>query len=939
MTALPAPGTPEFEALLHTIRFPGDSDPAETREWLDALATLVREGGPERARFVLSALQDEARRHALAWQPARQTPYVNTIALHEQAAFPGDLEIEQRLAALMRWNALAMVVRANLRQGELGGHISSYASAADLFEVGFNHFFRARSDTPGAAHGGDLVFFQPHSAPGVYARAFVEGRLSEADLDHYRQEVTAAAARARGEAVRGLSSYPHPWLMPDFWQLPTGSMGLGPISAVYQARFLRYLEHRGLAAPSDRRVWGFFGDGEMDEPESLAGLSLAAREQLDNLVFVVNCNLQRLDGPVRGNGRIVDELETVFAGAGWHVIKLLWGSDWDALFARDTTQALARAFARTVDGQFQTFSANDGAYNREKFFGQSPELRALVGAMTDDEIDRLHRGGHDLVKIHAAYAAAVRHRGAPVVILAMTKKGYGMGTTAQGRMTTHQQKKLDGDDLVAFARRFRLPVSDEAARAQAFVRPAPDSPESRYLHERRAALGGPLPARLPQAAEPPLPVPPAARVAAFALQAEGKAMSTTMAFVRLLGNLLKEPVLGPRIVPIVADEARTFGMAALFRQVGIYAPEGQRYEPEDAGTLASYRESRDGQILEEGISEAGAMASWTAAATSYSTHGLAMLPFYIYYSMFGFQRVGDLIWAAADQRARGFLLGATSGRTTLSGEGLQHQDGSSQLVAATVPNCLAWDPAFAYELALIVEHGLQRMLQQRHDVFFYVTLMNQNHEQPSLPNLGQEGAAEGVLRGLHRLPALPEVAALTERAVTAANAAGAPRCVLLGSGAILHEALAAARLLAAEFGVAATVASVTSWSELAREGMACERARTLGAPPQQAGEPWVTAQLAATDGPIVAATDYVRAVPEQIRAFVPAGRRYATLGTDGFGRSDSREAVRGFFEVDARHIALRALVALADDGALPAEVPAQARARWGLGPTPAPWTL
>ena len=939
MTALPAPGTPEFEALLHTIRFPGDSDPAETREWLDALATLVREGGPERARFVLSALQDEARRHALAWQPARQTPYVNTIALHEQAAFPGDLEIEQRLAALMRWNALAMVVRANLRQGELGGHISSYASAADLFEVGFNHFFRARSDTPGAAHGGDLVFFQPHSAPGVYARAFVEGRLSEADLDHYRQEVTAAAARARGEAVLGLSSYPHPWLMPDFWQLPTGSMGLGPISAVYQARFLRYLEHRELAAPSDRRVWGFFGDGEMDEPESLAGLSLAAREQLDNLVFVVNCNLQRLDGPVRGNGRIVDELETVFAGAGWHVIKLLWGSDWDALFARDTTQALARAFARTVDGQFQTFSANDGAYNREKFFGQSPELRALVGAMTDDEIDRLHRGGHDLVKIHAAYAAAVRHRGAPVVILAMTKKGYGMGTTAQGRMTTHQQKKLDGDDLVAFARRFRLPVSDEAARAQAFVRPAPDSPEARYLHERRAALGGPLPARLPQAAEPPLPVPPAARVAAFALQAEGKAMSTTMAFVRLLGNLLKEPVLGPRIVPIVADEARTFGMAALFRQVGIYAPEGQRYEPEDAGTLASYRESRDGQILEEGISEAGAMASWTAAATSYSTHGLAMLPFYIYYSMFGFQRVGDLIWAAADQRARGFLLGATSGRTTLSGEGLQHQDGSSHLVAATVPNCLAWDPAFAYELALIVEHGLQRMLQQRHDVFFYVTLMNQNHEQPSMPNLGQEGAAEGVLRGLHRLPALPEVAALTERAVTAANAAGAPRCVLLGSGAILHEALAAARLLAAEFGVAATVASVTSWSELAREGMACERARTLGAPPQQAGEPWVTAQLAATDGPIVAATDYVRAVPEQIRAFVPAGRRYATLGTDGFGRSDSREAVRGFFEVDARHIALRALVALADDGALPAEVPAQARARWGLGPTPAPWTL
>ncbi len=920
MTAFPAPGTAEFEALLHAIRFPGDSDPAETREWLDALATLVREGGPERARFVLSALQDEARRHALAWQPARQTPYVNTIALHEQAAFPGDLEIEQRLAALMRWNALAMVVRANAAQGELGGHISSYASAADLFEVGFNHFFRARSAGP-QGHGGDLVYFQPHSAPGVYARAFVEGRLSETDLAHYRQEVHAAAARARGEAVRGLSSYPHPWLMPDFWQFPTGSMGLGPISAVYQARFLRYLEHRGLQPASDRRVWGFFGDGEMDEPESLAGLSLAAREKLDNLVFVVNCNLQRLDGPVRGNGRIVDELETLFAGAGWHVIKLVWGSDWDALFARDTTQALARAFARTVDGQFQTFSANDGAYNRDKFFGQSPELRALVGAMTDDEIDRLHRGGHDLVKIHAAYAAAVKHRGAPVVILAKTMKGYGMGQTAQGRMTTHQQKKLDGDDLVAFARRFKLPMSDEAARAQAFVRPAADSAEAQYLHARRAALGGPLPVRQRDAA--PLPVPPAARVAAFALQADGKTMSTTMAFVRLLGNLLKEPELGPRIVPIVADEARTFGMASLFRQVGIYAPEGQQYEPEDAGTLSSYRESRDGQILEEGINEAGAMASWTAAATSYSTHGLAMLPFYIYYSMFGFQRVGDLIWAAADQRARGFLLGATSGRTTLSGEGLQHQDGTSHLVAATVPNCIAWDPAFAYELALIVEHGLDRMLVQQHDVFFYLTVMNQNHAQPSMP----EGAAEGVLRGLHVLPALPEVAALP---------AAAPRCVLLGSGAILHEALAAAQRLAADWGVAATVASVTSWSELAREGMAAERTRLLGG---QTTEPWITTQLAATAGPIVAATDYVRAVPEQVRAYLPAGRRYATLGTDGFGRSDSREAVRDFFEVSPRHIVLRALQALADDGVLDAALPAAARARYGFAPSSAPWTL
>jgi pyruvate dehydrogenase E1 component len=937
MTPPLLPGSPEFEALLHRIRFPGDSDPAETREWLDALATLVRESGAERARFVLDALQDEARRHALAWQPQRQTPYVNTIALQEQAPFPGHLEIEQRLAAIMRWNALAMVVRANLRHGELGGHIASYASAADLFEVGFNHFFHARSE----GHGGDLVFFQPHSAPGVYARAFLEGRLSEADLEHYRQEVAAAGERAAGRAVRGLSSYPHPWLMPDFWQFPTGSMGLGPLMAVYQARFLRYLEHRGLLAAGDRRgtdedaaptrrVWGFFGDGEMDEPESLAGLSLAARERLDNLVFVVNCNLQRLDGPVRGNGRIVDELETVFAGAGWRVIKLLWGSDWDALFARDHTQALARAFARTVDGQFQTFSANDGAYNREKFFGQSPELAALVAAMTDDEIDRLHRGGHDLVKIHAAYAAAVAHRGAPVVILAKTMKGYGMGAAGQGRMTTHQQKKLEGDDLVAFARRFRLPMSDEDARAQRFFRPAEDSPEMRYLRERRAALGGPLPAR--QAAADRLPVPAVDDFAAFALAAAGKEMSTTMALVRMLGALLKAPGLGPRIVPIVADEARTFGMASLFRQVGIYAPEGQRYEPEDAGSLMAYRESRDGQILEEGITEAGAMASWTAAATSYSTHGLTMLPLYIYYSMFGFQRVGDLIWAAADQRARGFLVGATSGRTTLSGEGLQHQDGSSLLVAATVPNCVAYDPGFAYELALIVHHGLERMLAEQHDVFFYLTVTNQNHAQPSLPATEDAAAdmslVEGVLRGLYRLPAATVGATLAGPA--------AAHCTLVGSGAILHEVLVAARWLAEHWAVQAAVCSATSFSELAREGMAIERARVLGV--DDGALPWATRVLLGTQGPIVAATDYVRAVPEQLRALVPAGRRYVTLGTDGFGRSDSRALLREFFEVSPRHIVLRALQALADDGALPADLPRAARERYGITPGRHPWS-
>ena len=909
------PGSPEFEALLHEIRFPGDTDPAETREWLDALATLVRAGGAERARFVLGALQDEARRHALAWQPQRQTPYLNTIALQDQAPFPGHLEIEQKLAAIMRWNALAMVVRANRRQGELGGHIASYASAADLFEVGFNHFFRARADGPDG-HGGDLVFFQPHSAPGVYARAFLEGRLSEADLDHYRQEV---AARTDGGGARGLSSYPHPWLMPDFWQFPTGSMGLGPLSAVYQARFMRYLEHRGLLAASDRRLWGFFGDGEMDEPESLAGLSIAARERLDNLVFVVNCNLQRLDGPVRGNGRIVDELETVFAGAGWHVIKLLWGSDWDALFARDHTQALARTFARTVDGQFQTFSANDGAYNRARFFGQSPELEVLVNAMTDDEIDRLHRGGHDLVKIHAAYAAAVAHRGAPVVILAKTMKGYGMGASGQGRMTTHQQKKVEGADLLDFVHRFRLPMSDDDALAQRFFRPADDSPEMLHLRARRAALGGPMPVR--QSDAPGLPVPPLDSIAAFALQPDGKVMSTTMAFVRLLANLLKAPELGPRIVPIVADEARTFGMASLFRQVGIYAPQGQTYEPEDAASLMSYREARDGQILEEGISEAGALASWTAAATSHSTHGLTMLPFYIYYSMFGFQRVGDLIWAAADQRSRGFLVGATSGRTTLGGEGLQHQDGTSPLIAGTVPNCIAWDPAYAYELALIVHHGLQHLLVQRHDVFFYLTVTNQNHAQASMP----PGAEADVLRGLHRLP-LP-----------APLDAPRARCVLIGSGAILHEAIEAARWLAGHWQVQADVCSATSFSELAREGQSIERARVLGA--DRGALPWATQVLQETVGPIVAATDYVRAVPEQIRALVPGGRRYVTLGSDGFGRSDSRALLREFFELSPRHIVLRALQALADDGAVDTGLPAAARARYGITAGPDPWSV
>ena len=795
----------------------------ENEEWLAALQSLLQAGGPLRVRQVMDLLARQARDPAIGWQPLRGTPYVNTIPVAQQPPFPGDLAIEERLAAIMRWNALAMVVRANQAHGELGGHIASYASAADLFEVGFNHFFQAGD----AQRPGDLVFFQPHSAPGVYARAFLEGRLSEADLAHFRQEIGAAACGAQG-----LSSYPHPWLMPDFWQFPTGSMGLGPISSIYHARFMRYLQHRGLQDTAARKVWGVFGDGEMDEPESMSALTLAAREQLDNLVWVVNCNLQRLDGPVRGNSRIIDELEALFAGAGWRVIKLVWGSDWDGLFARDTDGALARAFSQTVDGQFQTFAAKDGRYNRDHFFGQNPQLAALAQGLSDEQIDRLKRGGHDLVKIFAAYHAAQHTQGQPTVILAQTKKGYGMGKAGQGRMTTHQQKKLEADDLLAFRNGFKLPLSDEQAAGLAFYKPADDSPEMVYLRQRRQALGGAMPRRSKQAA--PVPIPALAGYASFALQANGKEMSTTMAFVRMLTALLKDAQLGPRVVPIVADEARTFGMANLFKQVGIYSSAGQVYEPEDIGSVLSYREATDGQILEEGISEAGAIASWTAAATSYSVHGLAMLPFYIYYSMFGFQRVGDQIWAAADQRARGFLLGATSGRTTLGGEGLQHQDGTSHLVAATIPNCKAWDPAFAGEMAVIVDAGIREMLVEQRDVFYYVTLMNENYAQPTLP---AEAHAD-VLRGGYRFARYPQATAHV-------------LITLLGSGAILTEVIKAAQQLAAE-GIGVEVISVTSWSELARDGAAVEAAALRGG---AAAVPFIAQLLAAGDGPVVAATD------------------------------------------------------------------------------------
>ena len=858
-----------------------DTDPQETAEWRDAFNAVVLQHGAERAGFLLDQLVALAHQNQLDWSPELVTPYVNTIAVDVQAPFPGDLAIEEKIASLMRWNALAMVARANAAYGELGGHIASYASAADLFEVGFNHFFHARNQH----HGGDLVFFQPHSAPGVYARAYLEGRLSEQDLAHYRQELSAPKAGARG-----LSSYPHPWLMPDFWQFPTGSMGLGPISSIYHARFMRYLSHRQLLDCSQRKVWGVFGDGEMDEPESMSALTLASREKLDNLVWVVNCNLQRLDGPVRGNGRIIDELEKLFRGAGWNVVKLIWGSDWDGLFARDTQQALVRAFANTVDGQMQTFAAKDGRFNRDNFFGQNPELAQLAQGLSDEQIDRLKRGGHDLVKIHAAYAAAAVHQGQPTVILAHTKKGYGMGQAGQGKMTTHSQKKLDDTALLEFRNRFNLPLSDEQAKELAFFKPQDDSPEMQYLHAQRQQLGGYLPKR--ETACDSIAVPALSSYANFATLADGKEMSTTMAFVRLLGNLMKDPQLGSRIVPIVADEARTFGMANLFKQVGIYSSVGQKYEPEDIGSVLSYREAMDGQILEEGISEAGAIASWTAAATSYSVHGLAMLPFYIYYSMFGFQRVGDAIWAAADQRARGFLLGATSGRTTLGGEGLQHQDGTSHLVAATIPNCKAYDPAFACEMAVIVDQGMREMMVEQKDVFYYITLMNENYAQPDL----KTGSEAAILQGMYLLSdnrtALPKATA---------------EVTLLGSGAILREVMQAADLLAKE-GIASQVFSVTSWSELARNGQACEQAAMADS---QNLTPFVKAQLSNTHGPVIAATDYVRAVAESVRAYLPPNRRYMTLGTDGFGRSDTRAELRNFFQVDAHHIAKAARVALA----------------------------
>ncbi len=881
-----------------------DLDPVETQEWLESIDSVLKTHGPQRAHFLLERLIDYTRRSGAYLPFKANTAYVNSIPTGREPQYPGNRALERRIEAYIRWNAMAMVVQANRISSEYGGHLSSYASSATLYEVGFNHFWRA----PSAEHPGDLVFMQGHSSPGIYGRAYLEGRLSESQLHHFRQE-------AGGPGV-GLSSYPHPWLMPDFWQFPTVSMGLGPMMAIFQARFIRYLEHRGLAKPSDRKVWAFLGDGEMDEPESMGALTMPVREGLDNLIFVINCNLQRLDGPVRGNGKIIQELEAAFLGAGWNVIKVLWGSRWDPLLARDTQGLLRRVMEECVDGEYQNFKAKGGAYTREHFFGKYPELKAMVANMSDEEIWRLNRGGHDPRKVYAAYAAAMSHKGQPTVILAKTVKGFGLGKGGEGQMVAHQQKKLSEDDLRAFRDRFHIPVSDEEIANLPFRQPAADSDEGRYLHERRKALGGYLPTRRKQA--PPITVPP---LEAFSAVLEGtgeREISTTMAFVRVLTTLLKDKAIGKYIVPIVPDEARTFGMEGLFRQIGIYSSVGQLYTPQDAETLMSYREDKKGQMIEEGINEAGSLCSWIAAATAYSNHAMSMVPFYIFYSMFGFQRVGDFIWAAGDIQARGFLLGATAGRTTLAGEGLQHQDGHSQLVATTVPNCVAYDPAYAYELAVIIQDGMRRMYVEQESIFYYITVMNENYPQPALP----KGSEAGILKGAYLLRA---------------GGKGKLRTTLLGSGTILRECLEAAKILEADYGVRADVFSVTSFSELRREALECERWNTLHAgQPRRA--PYVQDCLKDAQGPFIAATDYMRTVPDQIREWVPG--RYVSLGTDGFGRSDSRAALRRHFEVDRHYIAVAALKALADEGKLEASAVTAAMKALGVDPAkPVPWKV
>ncbi len=872
-----------------------DTDPQETQEWLDALAGVLVEEGPQRAHYLLERLIDKARRSGAFLPYSANTAYINTIPPALEVSMPGDPEMEYRIRSIIRWNALAMVVRANQGGGELGGHIASFQSAATLYDVGFDHFFRA----PGDTHGGDVLYTQGHSAPGIYARAFVEGRLSEEQLANFRREVDG----------KGLSSYPHPWLMSDFWQMPTVSMGLGPLMSIYQARFMKYLQNRNIIKTEGRKVWAFMGDGEMDEPESLGAISLAARENLDNLIFVVNCNLQRLDGPVRGNGKIIQELESDFRGAGWNVIKLIWGSPWDALIAKDQSGLLLQRMMEAVDGEYQSFKAHDGAYVRQHFFGKYPELLRLVANMSDDEIWHLSRGGHDAFKVYNAYLAAVSHTGQPTVILAKTIKGYGMGEAGEGQNITHQQKKMGESALKQFRNRFKIPIPDEVVADAPFYRPAADSPESRYLRERREALGGYLPQR--RSAIAPLQTPELDYFSPV-LEASGeRELSTTMAFVRILTLLLRDKTLGHLVVPIVPDESRTFGMEGMFRSLGIYSSVGQLYQPQDHDQLMYYREDIHGQILQEGINEAGAFSSWIAAATSYSTHGVTTIPFYIFYSMFGFQRIGDLAWAAGDMRCRGFLIGGTAGRTTLNGEGLQHQDGHSQVHASFIPNCVSYDPTYAYELAVIVQDGLKRMVEHQENVFYYITAMNENYPHPALP----DGAREGILKGMY---------CLHDTVVDSG-----PCVQLLGSGTILREVEAAAQLLAEDWGVSSRVWSCPSFNELAREGQATLR-HNRHHPDEQPRQPYVSACLSTTRGPVIAASDYIKAFTEQIRAFVPG--RYVTLGTDGFGRSDTRAKLRHFFEVDRYYVVQAALHALVEEGVLPASRVAEAQRKYGLDP-------
>ena len=851
-----------------------DNDIQETQEWIESLNSVIETEGTERAHFLIEMLIDQARRSGSNLPYNATTAYVNTIPSHLQQRHPGNPDMERRIRALIRWNAIMTVLRANIKSPGVGGHIASFQSAATLYDVGFNHFFRAANKD----FGGDLVFFQGHSSPGIYARAFLEGRINESQLDNFRMETNG----------NGLSSYPHPWLMPEFWQFPTVSMGLGPIMGIYQARYLKYLHDRGIADTSDRKVWVFCGDGEMDEPESLGAISLASRENLDNLIFVVNCNLQRLDGPVRGNGKIIQELESDFRGSGWNVLKVVWGSYWDPLFAMDKDGLLKKRMEECVDGEYQNFKAKGGAYTREHFFGKYPELTEMVSAMSDSDIWRLNRGGHDPHKVYAAYAAATSHKGQPSVVLAKTVKGYGMGDAGEGQNITHQQKSMDVEALKAFRSRFDLPISDKEVENLSFYKPPANSPEIQYMEERRKSLGGYLPARKRKGNI--LKVPELSAFSNVLTSTGERQISTTMAFVRILSTLVKDSEIGKYVVPIVPDEARTFGMEGMFRQLGIYSSIGQLYEPQDSDQVMFYKEQKDGQILEEGINEAGSFSSWIAAATSYSTTGIQTIPFYIFYSMFGFQRIGDLAWAAGDSRARGFLLGATAGRTTLNGEGLQHEDGHSHLISATIPNCVSYDPCFAYELAVIIQNGLERMIQNQEDVYYYITIMNENYQHPDMP----KNIEKNIIQGIYKF---------------SESKLKAPKIQLMGSGVILREVIEAAKMLESEWKVSADIYSVTSFTELRREALDNERWNILN-PDKKQKVSIIQEIISDQESPIVVSTDYMKSYAEQIANFIP--NKFISLGTDGYGRSDSREALRSFFEVDRYYIVIASLKALVD---------------------------